>query len=275
MAVDRHATDGVSTMLEVIDKGHCSEAHPIPLLFVHGGRHAAWCWDEHFLSFFSDNGYRAIAVSLRGPGRSQTSKPLRTCSISDYVEDVGSVADSLSMRPVVIGHSMGGLVVQKYLESHEAPAGVLVASVPVRGVIGNSLRFMRRHPWLTTRAALTGKTLRNVNSPTLAREGLFSAQTPESLVVRYAVRFQEESTRAIFLDMMLLNLPKPNNVTAPLLVLGGECDGVVTPREVCATARAYSTEAEFLPGVGHDMMLEAGWATIAERIHNCLSARGL
>jgi hypothetical protein len=35
-------------MLEVIDKGSCSHAHPVPLLFVHGGWHAAWCWD-HFL----------------------------------------------------------------------------------------------------------------------------------------------------------------------------------------------------------------------------------
>ncbi|PRC62971.1 alpha/beta hydrolase, partial [Mycobacterium sp. ITM-2017-0098] len=36
-------------MLEVIDKGSASAAHPAPLLFVHGAWHAAWCWDEHFL----------------------------------------------------------------------------------------------------------------------------------------------------------------------------------------------------------------------------------
>ncbi|MGB2811055.1 MAG: alpha/beta fold hydrolase, partial [Mycobacterium sp.] len=49
-------------------------------------------------------------------------------TIADYVEDVKSVADDLPTRPVVIGHSMGGLVVQKYLESNAAPAGVLMAS---------------------------------------------------------------------------------------------------------------------------------------------------
>lgn len=115
-------------MLEVIDKGTCSESHPVPLLFVHGAWHAAWCWDEHFLDFFADKGYRALAVSLRGHGNSPTPKPLRSCSIADYVDDVASVADSLPTRPVLIGHSMGGFIVQKYLESHEAPAGVLVAS---------------------------------------------------------------------------------------------------------------------------------------------------
>jgi pimeloyl-ACP methyl ester carboxylesterase len=46
-------------MLELIDKGSCSDAHPPPLLFVHGAWHAAWCWDENFLGFFADMGFRA------------------------------------------------------------------------------------------------------------------------------------------------------------------------------------------------------------------------
>jgi hypothetical protein len=33
-------------MLEVIDRGTCSESHPVPLLFVHGAWHAAWCWEH-------------------------------------------------------------------------------------------------------------------------------------------------------------------------------------------------------------------------------------
>jgi pimeloyl-ACP methyl ester carboxylesterase len=123
-------------MLEVIDKGTCSEAHPVPLLFVHGAWHAAWCWDEHFLNFFADKGYRALALSLRGHGNSPSPKPIRACTIADYVDDLESVADSLPTKPVVIGHSMGGAIVQKYLESHEAPAGVLLASVPPKESVG-------------------------------------------------------------------------------------------------------------------------------------------
>jgi pimeloyl-ACP methyl ester carboxylesterase len=57
-------------MLEVIDKGSCSEAHPPPLLFVHGSWHGAWCWAEHFLDFFADKGYRAVALpDASGAGR--------------------------------------------------------------------------------------------------------------------------------------------------------------------------------------------------------------
>jgi pimeloyl-ACP methyl ester carboxylesterase len=149
MAGERYAIDGISPKLEVIDKVRCSEVHPTPLLFVHGGEHAAWCWDEHFLDFFADKGYRALALSLRGHGGSATSKRLRSCSIADYVEDVCSVADNLTATPVVIGHSMGGFIAQKYLETHDAPAGVLMASVPPRGHLGATLRLVRRHPWLS------------------------------------------------------------------------------------------------------------------------------
>src|SRR5690349_18882218 len=134
-------------MLEVISKGSVSPAHPVPLLFVHGAWHAAWCWDEHFLTYFADKGYRAAAVSFRGHGNSSTDKALRACTVADYVADVRAAADTLDTPPVVIGHSMGGLIVQKYLECNEAPAGVLMASIPPHGNFGSSLRWLRWHPW--------------------------------------------------------------------------------------------------------------------------------
>jgi pimeloyl-ACP methyl ester carboxylesterase len=264
----------VCDMLEVIDKGCVSGSHPVPLLFVHGAWHAAWCWDENFLSFFADKGYRALAVSLRGHGGSPTYKPLRACSVADYVEDVSLVADSLPTRPVVIGHSMGGFIVQKYLESHDAPAGVLMASMPAQGNLGSGLRWIRRHPWHFTKMSITGKALAYISTPQLARERFFSAQTPDSQVLHYAARLQEESTR-VGIDCLVLSLPRPKRVTTPLLVLGAHDDGAHTRKEVRATARAYRTEAEFFPNMGHDMMLEPGWIAVAERIHTWLGTHGL
>ena len=262
-------------MLEVIDKGGSSESHPMPLLFVHGAWHGAWCWDEHFLDFFADRDYRAVALSLRGHGNSPAGKRMQTCSIADLVADVGSVADKLPSRPVVIGHSMGGFIVQKYLESYDAPAGVLLAPMPPRGVSGFLLREMKRHPLNTTRAIVTTKSLFAVNTPKLAREHFFSPETPDSDVVRYAARLGQEYVGRTVLDEALLNLPKTERVTTPMLVLGAACDATFTTKEVHSTARAYRTEAEFFPDMGHDMMLEPGWAAVAERIHGWLVTRGL
>lgn len=271
----RRAPNGQgSAVLEVIDKGDISAAHGVPLLFVHGAWHAAWCWDEHFLGYFADRGYRAIALSFRGHGGSPTDKPLRKCSVADYVKDVQSVADTLPVPPVVIGHSMGGLIVQKYLESRPSPAGVLMSSIPPHGNFGSNLRWLRHRPRHALAMALTGKSLPYINTPVLAREKFFSESTPEDSVLRYAARLQEDSAR-VSIDCLLLNLPRPKRVTTPLLVLGAEQDGAHTSREVRATARAYGTEAEFFSGMGHNMMLEPGWQAVAERIDTWLGGHGL
>jgi pimeloyl-ACP methyl ester carboxylesterase len=261
-------------VLEVIEKGCVSDSHPVPLLFVHGAWHAAWCWDENFLSFFADKGYRALALSFRGHGNSPTDKPLRTCSVADYVADISSVADELPTSPVIIGHSMGGLIVQKYLESHHAPAGVLMTSIPPQGNLGNALRWFRDRPSHFAKMTVTGKALPYINTPELARERFFSSHTPEADVRKYAARLQEDSSR-IGIDCLLLRLPRPKRVTTPLLVLGAEEDSAHTRKEILATARAYGTEAEFFPDMGHNMMLEPGWAAVAERIDSWLGIRGL
>ncbi|MGO9157609.1 alpha/beta hydrolase [Mycobacterium sp.] len=260
-------------MLELIDKGSFSDTHPIPLLFVHGGWHAAWCWDENFLDFFADAGYRAVALSLRGHGGSPTTKPLSNCSIADYVEDVHSVADGLATSPVLIGHSMGGFVVQKCLDDGSAPAAVLMASMPSRAArrAGVAARIMRRHPLVAVRANTVGSTADLVNTPRLARDHFFSTHTPESVVESCAARLQPEGWGAPGLFVRL----KPARVTTPLLVLGAENDKAVVKGDVRATARAYRVQAEFFPGMGHNMMLEPGWPDVAERIHCWLTSQGL
>jgi pimeloyl-ACP methyl ester carboxylesterase len=237
-------------VLEIIDKGACSESHPAPLLFVHGSWHAAWCWDENFLDFFAANGYRAIALSLRNHGNSYKKHP-RTCSVADLVSDVASVADTLPVEPVVIGHSMGGLVVQKYLERRTAPAGVLLASMPVSGATRALFRIIWRHPFRAATATLAGKSRRGLNTPQAARENFYSPSTPESDVVRYAAMLDEEYAGRQTFDLTMLSLPKPSRVTTPLLVFGAECDGCFSQDEMRKTARAYGTEAEFYPGMGH------------------------
>jgi hypothetical protein len=169
---------------------------------------------------------------------------------------------------------MGGLIVQKYLESYEAPAGVLMSSIPPQGNLGNALRWLKAHPWHSAKMTITGKALPYINTPQLARERFFSSHTPEADVRKYAARLQEDSSR-IGIDCLLLRLPRPKRVTAPLLVLGADEDGAHTRNEILATARAYGTEAEFFPNMGHNMMLEAGWAAVAERIDSWLGTHGL
>jgi hypothetical protein len=255
-------------MLEVIERAPQRESDKAPLLFVHGAWHGAWCWDEYFLDFFAEKGYRTLALSFRGHGNSIAPRSMRWCSIADFVDDVDSVARSLPEPPVVVGHSMGGFVVQKYLESHDAPAAVLLTSVPPSGITGFLLRAVKRHPWRMAAALARTKSLGGVGgTPELARETFFSALTPDADVARYTALLDEEYATKIAADMLWLNLPKPQLVTAPLLVLGAEADVCFTQQEVRLTAAAYKTEAEFFPNMSHDVMLDPGWIAAAERIH--------
>ncbi|MEZ0352487.1 alpha/beta hydrolase [Mycobacterium sp. pR1184] len=263
-------------MLEIIDKGQPSKEHPHPLLFVHGAFQGGWSWDVHFLDYFAEHGFRVLAPSLRGHGSSPADKPLRLCSISDYVEDVTSIAKSLAPHPVLIGHSMGGFIVQKYLESNDAPAGVLLAAAPPRGHLRTLLRAMRKHPWGCQRFAVTGRPA-DMYGGTLAgaRGLLFAPSTPESVVAEGIARLQPDSTRAIIGDMVALNLVKTARVTTPLLVAGGEYDEIYPPSVVHKTAKAYGTQATIIPDMGHSVTLEPEWPTLAGHIVSWLKEQGL
>ena len=120
---------------------------------MHGAWHAAWCW-EYFLPYFAQQGYTAHALSLRGHGQSDGAARLRWYSVADSLADIMQVAQTLPAPPILIGHSLGGYMIQKYLERYDAPAAVLLASVPVTGILGFALRYARRHPWHFLKAQL-------------------------------------------------------------------------------------------------------------------------
>lgn len=247
---------------------------PTPILFVHGAWHAAWCWEDYFLPYFAKRGYASYALSLRGHGGSGKNKALRWMRTPDYVADVRQVAETISPHPILIGHSMGGYVVQKYLEQYQAPAGVLMASIPTRGSLPFTLRQTIRHPLMMLQVFATLSLYPIVNTPEKAKREFFSADMPDDKVQTYAARLQDEAFM-IALDSGMFHLPRPKRVKTPLLVTAAANDNVFTLSEEQATARAYGTEAVIFPDMAHDMMLEAGWQKVAEHIAGWLEGRGL
>jgi len=245
-----------------------------PILFVHGAWHGPWCWQEYFLPFFAQHGYPAIAIDLQGSGSGDTRKRLNSLRISDYVSEVVQAADSLPTPPVLIGHSMGGLVVQKYLEQHSAPCAVLLASLPVNGLFRSLLRTAGNHPKLFIQSVLTRDMHPFVGSTELVRESFFSKEIDPEKLVRYRYLLRNESFRA-FLDMLLLNLPRPERIHTPLLVLGAGNDNVFSPKEAEMTAKAYHAPFMVMENMAHDMMLEKDWRIVADHILDFLRENGI
>jgi pimeloyl-ACP methyl ester carboxylesterase len=262
-------------MLELLDKGSVSETHMHPLVFVHGAWHAGWCWEENFLDFFADRGFRVLAPSLRGHRRSPSGRALWMCSIADYASDVASAVEALPSAPILVGHSLGGFVVQKYLETHDAPAAVLMASTPPRGHLPSLLRSIRRHPWRSTKFAVTANPSDLYGTRAGAREYFFGNDAPDSLIDAFTSQLQPDSTRAVMFDAVVGDLVNTKRIRTPMLVVGGELDQVYTPGEVRRTAAAYDTEPVIFPGLGHELMLEPDWRVVAGCIESWLVSRGL
>lgn len=259
--------------LEIITGKPDGNSRPTPLLFVHGGWHGAWCW-ENFQSYFAEQGYTSYALSLRGHGTSEGRERLRWVRASEFVADVAHVVDQMPRSPVLIGHSIGGYLIQKHLESHSAPGAVLLASW-VQSSCKLFYRMARRHPWQTAKAHLTVEPYAYIETPDLAREYFFSPDIPPEKLNRYFALLQTDSYLAGW-DTVLFNLIHPERVhNVPMLVLGAGNDQAVNRDEVEATASAYNVQAEFFPGMAHDMMLEKDWLKCAERIKEWLREKDI
>jgi pimeloyl-ACP methyl ester carboxylesterase len=258
--------------LEIIRHESVTEKKPTEILFVHGAWHGAWCW-EFFQPYFAEKGYSSTAVSLRGHAGSEGQNRLRWSSLSDYAKDVASVINQMETKPILVGHSMGGAVIQKYLEAEDCPAAVLLASIPPKGVLKFILKVIRRHPLIYLKSITTTNLYHMVASKELATEYFFSDTMPEDQLNKYFEKLGGESFRVMF-DLLFLNLPKPKKIKTPILVMGAEKDVIFSKKEVAQTAEVFKTKAEFFD-MAHDVMLEEGWQAVADRILNWIGQKGL
>jgi pimeloyl-ACP methyl ester carboxylesterase len=261
--------------LELLAQIPASRSRAAAVLFVHGAFSAAWCWEEHFLPHFARHGYAAYALSLRGHGNSEGADHVFSHSMSDYVKDLTWAVDEIGTAPVLVGHSMGGMVIQRYLDRARAPAAVLMASVPPSGLFWPSLELAWRDPSIFGELGL----IQYINPRLATLEGvrrvLFSPEAPLAVVAKTYARMQPESHRAIYeMTWPQLMLRRPNGLP-PLLVLGAERDAFFGPDSVRATAEHFGVRAEIFPAMAHAMMLEPGWQTVADRIIGWLTGAGM
>ncbi|MCB1857713.1 MAG: alpha/beta hydrolase [Gammaproteobacteria bacterium] len=257
--------------LEVISRRPQEPNGKPPLLFVHGAFAGAWCWDEHFLPWFARQGYESHALSLRGHrGNGSNDDSVHRMGIADYVADLAEVAGTLDRPPVLIGHSMGGYVVQKYLVNHRASGMVLMASVPPTGLAGPAFSIATSHPLLMWQIGLFQLFGMHQTSTGLLHDALFSDAKPRHETSKYFPVARQESIRAT-IDMYAPGLPRsPSFDGTPVKVLGGAMDKLIAPLHVFWTGIYHGVRSEIYADVGHAMMLDVHWERVAEAIHDWL-----
>ena len=249
--------------LEHVVSSPLRRTHDTPILLLHGAWHGAWCWDN-WRRHFSSLGYEVHAFSLPGHGGSSCNKGnLNRYTLEDYVDALANAVSGVSPTPVVVGHSMGGGVLQKYLESHVLPGAVLLATVPASGSLGMLWRMLRRHPVVVLKSMLTCNMYHWVATEALARDLFLGPAAKADDVSEFQRRLGGETIATMRFIRPYAGL---NARPTPVLVLAAERDAIFTVAEHRATAEKYGARLVVFEGQAHDLMLEPAWANVADTI---------
>lgn len=237
-----------------------------PILFVHGFLATGWVF-HNYLDFFAARGHPAYALHLRGREGSRPGTAIGRVSVADFVADATEAARALG-RPIVVGHSLGGLVAQKLAEQGDAAAVVLLSPAPPRGI-----------PLLTPRlvAAMSrylGPMLRS--RPFVARwedfRALVLAGIPPEERQELFERFVADSGRAAReLALGVVGVDR-SRVRCPLLVVGGDADRFIPLPIVRRVAARYGAPLYVARGHAHLLPLEPRWETPARYIADWIDA---
>jgi pimeloyl-ACP methyl ester carboxylesterase len=247
-----------------------------PILMTHGAFCGGWVWDA-FAAPFRAAGHAVIAPDLPGHALSDAADAALGLSMNDYAAAVAAAAAALPVPPVLVGHSLGGLVAM--LAAMRAPVAglVLLAPSPPWGVSGST---MEEAVSAVSLYAL-GPYWAQVIQPDYASFRRFAVDrlpSPE----RHALhaRMRPESGRALYetlnwwLDPFMTTLVDPDRIAAPVLAIAGGDDVVHPPATVRETARRLGATFEVMPQMSHWLPGEPGWEAVAARCLAWIEAAG-
>jgi pimeloyl-ACP methyl ester carboxylesterase len=234
-----------------------------PIIMVHGAFCGGWAFDD-FRKPFEDAGHPVLAPDL--PGHGAHAGAVAGLSMTDYVAAVLAVIEAQSAPPIMIGHSLGGLVAQLaaartavaglILLAPSAPWGVAI-STPEEALSAFSLYALGPFWSLAVEP-----------DPLAARHYLLDRLPAEARRKTYA-RLTAESGRALFetlnwwLDPFATTLVSATKVRAPVLGVSGEFDAIHPTATVRATTERLGGEFHVARGASHWLPAEPGWEATA------------
>lgn len=245
-----------------------------PIIMVHGAFCGGWCFDD-FRRPFEAAGYEVIAPDLRAHGSGANPEAVTGVSMREYGKQIAEIAQRCTSPPILLGHSMGGLVIQ--LASLYAPvrALVLVAPSPAWGQPVTSYAELIAAFALYTRGAYWLEPIAP-DYPSF-RSYAFDRLT-EAQSRRLYKHLGPESGRALFeimnwwLDPMAATFVPPTGPKPPALVLGGGNDRIHSPKTLEPTAARLGAPLKIFPEMSHWTIGEPGWEDVAETALQWLDA---
>lgn len=259
-----------------------------PVVFIHGLWMHSSTW-KPWMQFYSQSGYETINPDWPGDGVTveESRKNMRSIAnhtIKEVADGYAKVISALPEKPILIGHSFGGLMVQILLGRGLGAAGIAINPAPIKGVWQLPFSALRSsfsvlgNPFNITKAvSLSHKQFRYAFTNAITEE------ESKDLYERFTV---PSPARPLFqVAFATLNPGAENKVNTanttrgPLLITSGDKDHIVPPVLCKATLHQYKnspaiTELKSFANRGHSLALDHGWTEIAEYSLSWLNEKG-
>ncbi|HZD26892.1 MAG TPA: alpha/beta hydrolase [Alphaproteobacteria bacterium] len=240
------------------------------VVMIPGACCGAWCFDG-LRQAFEARGHRVLTPELPYHDTAPGAEPdprLAQCGLRDYADAIARELDALGAPPVLLGHSMGGLLAQLLAARGRASALMLLAPAAPWGILPSTPDEIVGAMGLMATGDFWNRAIVPVFE--VAAETSLNCLSSERQREVFP-RFVPESGKALFqslfwmFDAEAASHVNAVNVTCPVLCVAGGRDRLTPPATVAKIAEKYAAMAttEEFPEAGHMLLLEDGWPEIA------------
>jgi pimeloyl-ACP methyl ester carboxylesterase len=259
------------------------------VVFIHGLWLHASSWAP-WLELFRAAGYDPVAPGWPGEPDSvtearQNPELVAGTSIDDAAAHYTKIIDSVDASPILIGHSMGGLLAEKLLGQGIGVAAVAIDPAQIKGVLPLPLAQLRAAlPALGNPANLRKSVALTENQFRFGIGNALSEEESAELYSKWAIpapaRPLFEAATANFSLHSQAKVDTANQARGPLLLISGTEDHTVPDISTRSTLKQYRhsaavTELRQFEHRGHSLTIDNGWKEIADAILQWLSEQGL
>ncbi len=244
------------------------------IVFIHGLFLNNQSWKD-WKDFFEAKGYTCYTPSNPGhegnPAHLRANPPagLEDITLEDWITNLEKFIDKLPERPILIGHSFGGLTAQKLVESGRAEAAILISTAPPKGIISLKPGFWKANNKVLN--VFKGQTIFNPKEETykkwfhFAIANTMTREMSDKEFERYAVPESRRTHRSSLRKVANVSTKKPH---VPLLFLGGLKDVIVPNGLVRKNVRKYKdknsiVDSRYFEGKDHFICGAPGWEDVA------------
>ena len=241
--------------------------------------HGMWCgphdWNN-YKNFFQKKQYKCFTTTLRFHDMDPKDKPdpeLGTVSLLDYAEDLEREIAQLDVKPIIIGHSMGGLLAQILGTRGLAKALILLSPASPAGIFALRPSTIKTFWSVLTKWNFWKNPMRITFDE--ARYSVFNLLPEEEHRPTYDKFVYESGQASTEIGFWMFDKNKATRIdetkiTCPVLIIGGAKDRVTPVSVTRQIARKYKATYKEFANHAHWLVAEPGWQEIADYIHKWL-----